>query len=325
MRASARVGRTSSACTRRIAGSNLRSSPTEDDQRIPVYGPEPAQRGKRLTVAAVRRRGEQHDVRGSSGNRGDRGLTIAVAGRAVRFVDDEDVPGSCEQRGEHFRPFDVIDGSDGDSPDRPGVHSQRQGCRKAPQGRSIREMRLEPEADRELLHPLIAQAGGRDDENTVGNTPCSQFGDDDACLDGLTEADFVGQQYARTEATNDGQCRLELVRHDVDAGVSHGSQRSGRRVVGKEGAAGAPPCARRRETRARVGGEHVDIVEGREHLSLDDAVRRRAGQRDELTILVRANVNDAPARSADANPLRDLHRVSASAGQSLPRRSERGL
>jgi hypothetical protein len=71
---------------------------------------------------------------------------------------------------------------------------------------------------------LIAQAGGRDDEHAVGDAAHSQFGDDDAGLNGFTEADFVGEQDAGTEATNERQCRLELVCHDVDASVGKGSQ-----------------------------------------------------------------------------------------------------
>jgi len=98
--------------------------------------------------------------------------------------------------------------------------------------------------------------------------------------------------------------------------------------------AGSPPGPARDETQPAGALDRLDGVERSDQASFAVRVRRpNAGERQHLTRLVRAHIDDAPALSSDANEIprldvalrwRYLHRVSAARVQLLPRACRRG-
>jgi hypothetical protein len=73
-----------------------------------------------------------------------------------------------------------------------------------------------------------------------------------------------------------------------------------------ERAAGATPPPGTHESEHGWLVERLDDVERRKDTALDAAIQRTgAGQRDELTVVVSADVGDAPAMTADADEIAD--------------------
>src|SRR6185295_458523 len=71
--------------------------------------------------------------------------------------------------------------------------------------------------------------------------------------------------------------------------------------------------------------DRLDEVERREEASLNADVRgRNPGQRDELAVLVRADIEHTPSGATHADVLRNLHRGSAARVQKLPHEKSRG-
>src|SRR5262245_43905784 len=71
--------------------------------------------------------------------------------------------------------------------------------------------------------------------------------------------------------------------------------------------------------------DRLDDVERRDEASLDaDVWGRNAGQRDELAILVRADIEHTPSGATHTDELRNLHCGSAARAQKLPREKSRG-
>ena len=138
MRASAALGRTSKPMhAAASAQPDVASRAPEDEQRIGMRSGV-AERVKGVNVAIVRGCRQQEDVGGARRERSGGGAAIAVAGGAVRFVDDQNVPPARPDRPQHVRPFDEIDGGDGDRQRGPGIHADRQRRHTAPQVAEIR-------------------------------------------------------------------------------------------------------------------------------------------------------------------------------------------
>jgi hypothetical protein len=73
-----------------------------------------------------------------------------------------------------------------------------------------------------------------------------------------------------------------------------------------ERAAGATPAPRMHESEHGWLDERLDDVEGRKDTALDAVIQRAGpGQRHELTVVVSADVDDAPAMTADADEIAD--------------------
>ena len=104
-------------------------------------------------------------------------------------------------------------------------------------------------------------------------------------------------------------------------------------VSGDQRAAGAAPADGAHDPRPRRARDRLDGVEGNKDAALEAEMRRReAAQRDDLAVLVRADLDDPPARAAHeheiAGPngtavvfggLRNLHRASATRAQIVRR------
>ena len=192
---------------------------------------------------------------------------------------------------------------------------------------------LDCKAIRELLQPLIAQAGRSEHEHARDHATHEQLGRDQASLDRLAEAHLVGEQDPRTEPAKNRHRRLQLMREEIDLRRSRSSQRSGRAVTRDQGAAGAAPGDRAHDPRPRRASDRLDSVKGNEDAALETHLRQReAAQRDNLAVLVRADVHDAPPRTAHHHEIarpntrvvvsvrwRNLHRASATRAQIVRR------
>jgi hypothetical protein len=96
-------------------------------------------------------------------------------------------------------------------------------------------------------------------------------------------------------------------------------------IRGEMTATGAAPSLRPNHARPRTTIDEVYRVERGEDAARGADIRRReAGKRNELAVIVRTDVEDAPARAANTDGLRNLHRASAARVQKMPRRKLRG-
>ena len=85
---------------------------------------------------------------------------------------------------------------------------------------------------------MVAQTRGRQHEDAFDRSACDQLGGDKPRLNGLAEADLVGQQQPRSRTSNDGERRLELMRQQVDARRRRCAKRARRGVCRNGGATG---------------------------------------------------------------------------------------
>ena len=97
----------------------------------------------------------------------------------------------------------------------------------------VEEGEEEVEAPQELDEPLVDEGLGHEDENAVGAAGEVQAVEDETGLDGLAEADLVGEEDAGGEAAGGLGGDGHLVRNEVDAGagVSAGRRLADARVV----------------------------------------------------------------------------------------------
>ena len=87
---------------------------------------------------------------------------------------------------------------------------------------------------------------------------------------------------------------------------------AGRPIVGEEMSTGVAPTLRSNHPWPAPPVDGLDDIERREEASLGADVRgRNPGQRDELAVLVCADIEHTPSGATDADVLRNLHRGSA--------------
>ena len=146
---------------------DVRTRAAEHQQRRLVDCPEIAQRRERSAIAAVRCGCEEEQVRGAGRERLDSGAPIGVAGHAVRFVDDDEVPGTGGDGRQHLGALDVIHGRDRRRQGRPRIDAHRKRRRQSPQQVAVDIRGGEGETTRQFLRPLLAQAGRRDDKDPI--------------------------------------------------------------------------------------------------------------------------------------------------------------
>ena len=284
------------------AGADVVTRAAEDEQRrlvVRVDRPEPAQRLERPAIAAVRRGRQQEDIRGARRERVDGRPAIGVAGHAVRFVDDDDVPWAGGDGGQHLGPLDVVHRRNRRRQRRPRVDPNRQRRRQPPEHTPVDCRRGDGEALRQLVRPLLAQARRREDQDACDRAARQKLGDDQAGLNRFAEADFVREQQPRSAPADDGQRGLELMRHQLDARDTGGAQRAWRCVGGDQRAAGAAPAHLPDEAGTVRPFETRQDVERSDHAALEARTRRaEPTQGDDVAVLVRPHVDDAPACAA---------------------------
>ena len=186
---------------------------------------------------------------------------------------------------------------------------------------------------RQLLCPLLAQAGRREDQHAVDRAARAQLGDDQAGLNRLAQPDVVGQQQPRPRRRGgrpararagaaSARCRARCAARSEPGGC----------VGGDERAAGATPA----HAVARSG--RAADVRGDGGVSNGVSTRRsrppkrlaEPAQRDDLAIVVCAHVDDPPARAADDDEIagadvtsvRETSEVEKSASRSGRSRAE---
>ena len=83
--------------------------------------------------------------------------------------------------------------------------------------RLVEDGEPEVEAAEELDEPLVGERLGYEDQGARGASGRKEALEDEAGLDGLAEADLVGEEHARDLAPGDLLQDVELVRDEVDA------------------------------------------------------------------------------------------------------------
>ncbi len=170
-------------------------------------------------------------------------VPVAVAGEAVRFVDDDDVPRARGDRRQDVRALDVVHRHDRDRPGRPRIDAVGQRGDAAGNGSKIDDVSLEIEAFRELAGPLFAQAGRRDDQHAVGRAARPQLRDRQASLNRLPQPDLVRQQDAAAVSARQRNGGFELMRQQLDASAPRRAQLPLGELVEQQLAARPAPAA----------------------------------------------------------------------------------
>ncbi len=190
----------------------------------------------------MRRGREQQQVRGGFGQ----GFAQAVAGdlfgaaaEPVGFVADNQVPTGVDQVAEPFlvvrfqlltgpapASFDRLDGIDR-ADDLIELPPDVLSAGEVPPGRELarrQEPELLAEVGLHLLHPLRHESLGGDDQHPLHQPSQLQFPEDQPGLDGLAQADFIGQQVANPVAGDGTGQGVKLVRQRDDARFERGQQ-----------------------------------------------------------------------------------------------------
>src|SRR5262249_21957376 len=84
---------------------------------------------------------------------------------------------------------------------------------------AVVNLEAEAEALFHLALPLEADGGGADDEDLIDPLPEEELLHDEACLDGLAQADVVGDEEVDPRQLERLHERHELVAHQLDAGA----------------------------------------------------------------------------------------------------------
>jgi hypothetical protein len=162
----------------------------------------------------------------------------------------------------------------------------------------------------ELVRPLGAQRGGDEDQRPPRRTTVEQFSDDETRLDGLAEPHVVGEKHARTEPTNHGKHRLELMRDEVDAASTGTAEHPWMLRCGKKGAPVPAPFLRTDPTQRAHAINPFHVIEGRNHtLGARSVVRAGTFQRNQGAWSLILNVDHAPALASNAHVIPDARMV----------------
>ena len=263
---------------------------------------EAAQTSKRFVIARVRRRRQHHDeARAPRQRRGGR-RAIRSAGERMCLVEHDNVPGKRFERAHHLRPLDVIDRGDGDRLNRPGIDAGYELRRGARQALGVEHFRAHVEARAKLAAPLLAQARRRDDENARIGRAGDRLRDDQACLDGFSEADFVCDQHTTGIAARDRDGGLELEWQDGEVRSRGGAQRGpGRKRIREQRACGAlPPGERHDARRGRTQRDPIDPLERQDEPRPGALIGGVAAvDIDDRDVVERRVRGDAPLLAAD--------------------------
>lgn len=130
----------------------------------------------------------------------------------------------------------------------------------------------------ELVLPLIAQAGRRQDERAVGDTALTEFSDEDARLNRFSKTDVVCEQKPAAVAAKHRHRRFELVRQDVDGRRAGDVKKPRNSRAADERAGGATPASRTDALDGRGRRRNrLDLIERAEELTRRRVVCADAG------------------------------------------------
>lgn len=107
---------------------------------------------------------------------------------------------------------------------RPGVDMQPALAAQVFQKCAIDDAKFQAELVAHLVAPLHLQRGGADDQNLAGTVANNEFLAHQACLDGLTQADIIGDQQVGARHLDGSHDRVKLVIFHLDAAAEGGLQ-----------------------------------------------------------------------------------------------------
>jgi hypothetical protein len=189
--------------------------------------------GEVRIVAVVRGRSEEEEAVGLLGEglgevttAGVLGVVAAELDAVMGLVDDDEIPGGAVEILEDFVLLGEVEGEEAEGEVIEGVGAEDEGAAEllelAPRGDGLE---AEAEALAHLAGPLLEErTGGGDDEDPVGAATRDELGHDEAGLNGLAEADAVGEEEARPAHREGAHDRDELVGGDVEAARLDGEQ-----------------------------------------------------------------------------------------------------
>ena len=192
-----------------------------------------AQRGEGAVVAVVRRGGGQDQAVAAAGQ--DLGqpppqrvlavLHPADVHAVMGLVDDHRVVAGPVELLQHPLLLEEIDRHQAQRDVVEGIRAKLRAAADLFQLRPVDHFHAQAEPLRHLDLPLLQQrTGGRDDEDAVGQPPGGEFGEHEARLAGLAQADAIAQQQPHAAHADRPQDRHELVGLDAEAARLDGQQ-----------------------------------------------------------------------------------------------------
>ena len=160
-------------------------------------------------MAVVRGCGEEEPVLELRRHESQHAAKLAVFAerrrhQVVALVDDQQVPGQMRRalRGTaggvelllHIGLAQVVVGGDDAAERAPGIRVHAESAAQALGCLAVHDLEPEGELVPELFLPLPAQRRGGEDEDTLDAAPEQQLGENQPRLDGLAEADVVGDE-----------------------------------------------------------------------------------------------------------------------------------
>ena len=233
-------------------------------------GPEQLEQAEEaVRVRLERRRREQQHVARDAGERRDGAVRVApgVAPRAleaVRLVHDEKLePRRLRLRGEPGLRDEVLERDDRVPVRLEGVEALAVLLHDVLAPLAVEEDERLVELAVELAEPLDRERRGRDDERPVGPVRAQEAREDEAGLDRLAEAHFVGEQPADGIGRRGALGDVELVREERDAPAEERAQPGRLADLGEEEAV-EPVPERGRAIRLQRGEALDGVVRRRE-------------------------------------------------------------
>ena len=210
---------------------------------------------------------------------------IAVVCDVVGLVDDHDIPSARISGPQHVGALHIVDRRNRHTRRRPRVDTGRQQRDVAPHARGVDDCRVDTKPVRQLVGPLLAHARRGENQHAIGPVAGAKLSDNQARLNGFSQADIVGEQKTGAEAAQDGERRLQLMRQQVHARGASAAQTARRRIRGQQRPTPATPFPRTDGANPARRLRRIDRFEGRNHSALSAV---QAGERHELTPLVPA-------------------------------------
>ncbi len=164
------------------------------------------------------------------------------------LVDNQQVPQLCGEPAQHLGLLEEIDRRNDDRLDDPRIHVERQRLGERRERCRVQDRCANLESMPQLLGPLLPKPRGRDDERVLAPAALVQLREHEAGLNGLAEADLVGQEQSRGVPANQRQGRLELKRKDVYRGAERRPQLAEGPQIGSLRVQVAHPLSSRRRS-----------------------------------------------------------------------------
>ena len=215
------------------------------------------ERAERFLVAAVRGGGDQHHVAGRVGGHATQqivALLAAPAGAtgqraAVRLVHDHALGAPEREVLGASRGLDEVGGHHGERVPVEDRYAERQVALQAPDGAREHQRRVDVELLLELPLPLLGQVRRTQHRDTADLAAVEQLAGDEARLDGLADADVVGDEHAHRVELERHHQRYELVGPRLHRDAAEAA----------EGTGGGPGGEPGRVAQQPAGGEVAEV------------------------------------------------------------------